>query len=210
MSSPKRNRLQLLRLRKKLSFVKQGIKILTDKRDELMKEFYLSIKDVSKARKLLDESMRVAAKSLLVAKGMEPHESIASAAFASQKKVMFSTNKKKVWGVEILEIIYKHEKRAVFEYGSLPGYRSPTVDKTAEFFEEALGMLIENAVLENRLMKIGSAIKATSRRVNALEQQLEPKIKSEIKTIRSYMEEWGREEIFRMKRFKAIQGGESL
>ncbi|MDR7461040.1 MAG: V-type ATP synthase subunit D, partial [Armatimonadota bacterium] len=53
-----------------------------------------------------------------------------------------------------------------------------------------------------RLRKIGEEIKKTTRRVNALEQVVIPRIRAEIRYINDVLEQRAREDVFRLKRIK--------
>lgn len=205
MPALKRNRLQLLQNRKRLSLVKRGAKILSDKRDSLLKEFRGMVAEVRDARRDLDKKIDVAGKSMLLARSMESVEGLESAAAAASSKVVFPVSIKRVWGVKIPEIDYHTQRRSLFDRGSLPGYRHPVVDKTAGRFEDVIDAVVKSAVVESRFNAIGGAIRTTSRRVNALEQVIEPEIAKEIGVIGDYLEEMSREEIFRIKRYKALK-----
>ncbi len=58
------------------------------------------------------------------------------------------------------------------------------------------------AATETKLKKIGEEIKKTTRRVNALEQVVVPRIRAEIRFIAAVLEQRAREDVFRLKRIK--------
>ncbi|HET6947590.1 MAG TPA: V-type ATP synthase subunit D, partial [bacterium] len=62
--------------------------------------------------------------------------------------------------------------------------------------------ILEVAATEIRLRKIGEEIKKTTRRVNALEQVVIPRLRGEIRFITAVLEQRAREDIFRLKRIK--------
>jgi V/A-type H+-transporting ATPase subunit D len=62
--------------------------------------------------------------------------------------------------------------------------------------------MVEVAGSETRIKKLGSEIKKTTRRVNALEQVVIPRILREISYIKSVLEQREREDIFRLKMIK--------
>src|SRR3972149_6441374 len=61
---------------------------------------------------------------------------------------------------------------------------------------------LEVAATEIKLKKIGEEIKKTTRRVNALEQVVIPRIRGEIRYIAAVLEQRAREDVFRLKRIK--------
>jgi len=58
------------------------------------------------------------------------------------------------------------------------------------------------AATEIKLRKLGEEIKKTTRRVNALEQVVIPRIRGEIRYIAAVLEQRAREDVFRLKRIK--------
>jgi V/A-type H+/Na+-transporting ATPase subunit D len=74
--------------------------------------------------------------------------------------------------------------------------------ESADHFEEVVAAVLEVASTEITLRKIGEEIKKTTRRVNALEQVVIPRIRGEIRYIRDVLEQRAREDVFRLKRIK--------
>jgi V/A-type H+-transporting ATPase subunit D len=68
--------------------------------------------------------------------------------------------------------------------------------------EQMLEQLIECAPAEANLRILGEEIKKVSRRINALEEQLLPRLRSDVSRIQAVLEERQREDVFRMKRYK--------
>lgn len=205
MSQQKKSRLRLLQLKGQQAFISHGIKILTDKRDSLMKEFHDLIRKAHEARKELNDNLKASARSLSLAQGIEPHRGLLTSSLAAQKKIVFPVSTRNIWGVKIPVIDFHDVRRGYFERGAAPGYRNPIVDETAAKFEVSINSLAKSAATENNLTVVGKAIRTTSRKVNALEQIIAPEIKAEIISIRAYLEEIQREDIFRMKRYKKIK-----
>lgn len=205
MSLRKKSRLELLQLRRKKTLVAQGVKILSAKRDALMKEFRGLVRRTFAAREKLARRMEEAGKSLTLARAFTDTNTLATAASAAQRGIAFTASAKNVWGVRIPEIAPPNARRNHWARGSAPGWRHPAVEETADRFEEAINALAESALTENRLAIIGGAVKATSRRVNALEMVVVPEIKGEMAAIQSHLEELAREDMFRLKRYKALK-----
>jgi V/A-type H+-transporting ATPase subunit D len=76
------------------------------------------------------------------------------------------------------------------------------VIESAAQFEELLAAILQVAATEVKLKKIGEEIKKTTRRVNALEQVVIPRIRGEIRYIAAVLEQRAREDVFRLKRIK--------
>ena len=200
-----KNRLKLLQLKRRRVQVSKAKDILTSKRDALMKEFHGMVRYGHRIRRDLDRRIDKASKSLLIARGLEPHRALVTAALVAGKKTMVPVTVKNVWGVKIPGVEFSDSERELFERGSAPGYRNPIVDETAGNFELVNNALISSAVAENQIAVVGGAVRTANRRVKALEQWVIPEIDRGIRIIRSYLEENSREEIFRLKRFKKLK-----
>lgn len=201
----KTSRLELLRLRKRRELVAKGINILTSKRDALLAEFRGTVREVRDQRKELDDNIISAQRALTIAGAVEPASNIMTQSLSAQRKISFDVSLKNVWGVKIPSIEFPDLRRGPFERGSAPGFRNPAVDEAGGLFEDALDSLMKSAVAEHRLLSIGGAIRAATRRVNALERKLAPEIKKDIETIMTNLEEKAREETFRLKRYKSLR-----
>lgn len=201
----KTSRLELLRLRKRRELVAKGINILTSKRDALLVEFRGTVRDMRDQRRELDDNILSAERALTIARAVEPASSLMTQSLSAQRKITFDVSLKNVWGVKIPSIDPPDLRRGPFERGSAPGFRDPAVDEASQLFEDVLGGLMKSAVAEHRLLSIGGAIRAATRRVNALERKVEPEIKKGIETIMARLEEKAREETFRLKRYKSLR-----
>jgi V-type H+-transporting ATPase subunit D len=70
-------------------------------------------------------------------------------------------------------------------------------------YMEAIEVLIELASLQTAFLTLDAAIKATNRRVNALENVVTPKLENTITYIKGELDELEREEFFRLKKVQA-------
>jgi V/A-type H+-transporting ATPase subunit D len=74
--------------------------------------------------------------------------------------------------------------------------------ESGDRFEQVVAAFLTVASTEITLRKIGEEIKKTTRRVNALEQVVIPRVRGEIRYIRDVLEQRAREDVFRLKRIK--------
>ena len=79
---------------------------------------------------------------------------------------------------------------------------STRVQIAAQRFEQAMNLILDVASTEVLLRRIGNEIRKTTRRVNALEQILIPRLRAQMRYIRDTLEERAREDTFRLKRLK--------
>jgi len=77
------------------------------------------------------------------------------------------------------------------------------VQKSRELYFKALEALVELASLQTAFITLEEVIKVTSRRVNAIEHVVKPRIENTISYVISELDEGEREEFYRLKK---IQG----
>jgi len=75
--------------------------------------------------------------------------------------------------------------------------------KAKEVYAKAIETLVELASLQTAFMILDEVIRATNRRVNAIEHVIMPRLDNTIKYIMSELDEMDREEFFRLKK---VQG----
>ena len=65
-----------------------------------------------------------------------------------------------------------------------------------------MDLILKVAPVERKLKRLADEIRKTSRRVNALEQRLLPRLAEQVQFIRTALDQREREDIFRLKRLK--------
>lgn len=93
-------------------------------------------------------------------------------------------------------------RRPLLERGQNPVATSARTIDSASNFEEVLAAILAVGATEVKLRRIGEEIKKTTRRVNALEQVVIPRLVGETRYIASVLEQRAREDVFRLKRIK--------
>lgn len=195
-------RMNLLALKRQLSLAEQGLDLLKKKRDALLAEFFGTVDAAIDMRDALESIARDAMYSLVLAKAHEGTANVRSASFAGGGDITVDLKGKNVMGVYIPSVGKKSVVRSVLARGySLSGV-SCRIDEVANMFEKELNCIIEVAGVETKLRRLGDAIQKTSRRVNALDYVLIPRLKQQANWIRRTLEEREREDIFRLKRMK--------
>jgi V/A-type H+/Na+-transporting ATPase subunit D len=81
---------------------------------------------------------------------------------------------------------------------------STTIDEMAAVFEAEVQAIIQMAETELRLMRLGAEIQSTSRRLNALDNLLIPRLETERDFIQMALDERERADHFRFKLMKRI------
>ncbi len=195
-------RMELLAVKGQIALAEQGRDLLKEKRNALMKEFMKIADSVMKDSDELDQVAMDARRSLARAEALDGPEVVHSAAFAAQGELTLSVEGAFVMGVPVPVIEKKSASRALIDRGYSLSGTSVRIDEAAERFEEEVDLLIELAASELRLRRLAEEIRKTSRRVNALEHILIPRLHSRKSYIEMVLEERAREDLFRLKTVK--------
>jgi V/A-type H+-transporting ATPase subunit D len=195
-------RMNLLQRRDQLRVAQQGVELLKRKRDALVADFFKIVRESLAARERLAAACREAYVMLTLAKAWEGREALEAAALAARRDLMIDIDIRNVWGTKIPEVTVTDVRRPLLERGQNPVATSARAIESTQNFEEVLAAVLAVAATEIRLRKIGEEIKKTTRRVNALEQVVIPRLRMETRYIASVLEQRAREDVFRLKRIK--------
>jgi len=195
-------RMNYLQRKSQVQLATQGVDLLKNKRDALMKEFFDLLKPLVEAREKMARELGEAWEALVLSLAFEGKNALESAALAAQRDVDLPVEVQNIWGVLVPHAKEKDWNRRLFERGYSPATTSARVDKTAKQFEKFLNSILEMAPLLFKVRKLGEEIRKTTRRVNALEQRVIPQRQEELGYIQSTLEQREREDIFRLKRIK--------
>ncbi|MBI2972742.1 MAG: V-type ATP synthase subunit D [Armatimonadetes bacterium] len=194
--------MNLLQRKQQASIATQGVDLLRRKRDALVADFFNIVRKSLAARERLTKACEEAYVMLALAKAWEGGEALEAAAIADRREVLVDIEVRNVWGTKIPEVEVKEVRRNLLERGHNPTTTSLRTVESAGNFEEVLRAILEVAATEIKLKKIGEEIKKTTRRVNALEQVVIPRLYGEIRFITAVLEQRAREDVFRLKRIK--------
>ncbi len=195
-------RMNLLQRKNQLRVAQQGVDLLKRKRDALVAEFFQIVRQALAARDRLNAIAEKAYVVLSLAKAVEGRQALEAAALADRRPVLVDVEIQNIWGIRVPDVRVQRIRRTFLERGLNPTTVSVRTLESAEAFDEVLDAILEVASTELRLRKIGEEIKKTTRRVNALEQIVIPRIRAEIRYINDVLEQRAREDIFRLKRIK--------
>ncbi len=195
-------RMNLLQRTNQLQVAQQGVDLLKRKRDALVADFFKIVREALAARERLTAAARHAYVFLSLAKAVEGKDRLEAAANASRRDVLVDIEVRSVWGTKIPEVSVQGVRRTTLARGHNPTATSARTIESAAQFEELVEAVLQVAATETKLKKIGEEIKKTTRRVNALEQVVVPRIRAEIRYIAAVLEQRAREDIFRLKRIK--------
>ncbi len=195
-------RSELLARRTQLALAHRGRDLLEDKRDKLLEEFRRVAGSALAGEGALERAATDARKALARAEAWDGPEVVRSAAAAGRSSIDIDTRVETVMGVRIADIQQVPIGRGRLERGTASATTSAHIDHAAERFEVELELLLEHANRELRLRRLAQEIATTTRRVNALEFAVIPRLQAEADAIRSVLDERERQDRFRLKRIK--------
>jgi len=202
MSNVSVTRMELLARKAQISLASQGRDLLEQKRTALMKEFMRTADTAMEHSDALQFTAANASQALARAEAMTGAEAVRSAALATRGGFSLEVTTGSVMGVRVPHIEQKSASRSFLERGYSIVGTSISIDETASAFEREIEAIIQLAETELRLTRLGSEIQRTSRRLNALDHFLIPRLESERDFIQMALDERERADHFRLKLVK--------
>ncbi|MCK4589738.1 MAG: V-type ATP synthase subunit D [Nanoarchaeota archaeon] len=191
--------MELLRLKKKFKLAEKGHKLLKEKRDALISEFFKLVDDLKKLRKETEEKLAVAYQSLIYAQALMGYLETKRAADSVASQIKIESSQRNIMGVPVP----KFECQFPADEMSYSVSTSLELDQATKNFREALKAIVQLAQVEASAVNLAEDIKKTKRKVNALEKIVMPRIKKDSTYIRMRLEEMERENFSRLKSIKA-------
>lgn len=195
-------RMELLAHEEQITLAKQGRELLEQKRTALMKEFMRIAYTVFEHSDALQHAADKARQALARAEATAGTEAVRSAALASRAEFPLMVTTTNVMGVKVPHIEQKRIGRSVVGRGYSIVDTSLTIDEVASAFENEVELIIQLAESELRLKRLAEEIQSTSRRLNALDHLLIPRLESERDFIQMALDERERSDHFRLKLMK--------
>lgn len=195
-------RMELLAHKAQIALAEQGRDLLEQKRTALMKEFMHIADTVMEHSDMLSEAASAARQALARADAVAGTHAVRSAALASQAELHLDVSTASVMGVKVPHIEQKRVSRPILGRGYSIAGTSTTIDEAASAFEIQVDAIIKLAESELRLTRLAKEIQRTSRRLNALDHLLIPRLEAECKYIETTLSEHERSDHFRLKLVK--------
>jgi len=194
-------RSELLARRARIRLATRGL--LEQKRDQLMVAFREAAALASSTGEALAQAARNARRALTRAEVEDGPEAVRSAALSTRAEIPVDVRAVTVMGVRVAEIEDVTIRHPLTRRGyGLPG-TSARIDAAASAFEDELEQLLALATVELRLRRLADEIGRTTRRVNALERVVLPRLEGQARRIASTLDEREREDGFRRRRLAA-------
>ena len=200
----KPTRMELLNLKRRIQLAKKGHKLLKDKQDALIMEFFTIYDEALNLRGELNRKMEEAFRALREAEIDVGTLRLKEISLSVRPNREIEVRKRNVMGVPVPLIEAGSFRRSVRERGYAFVSSSAKVDIAAEKFEEVLDLAVRLAEVEETLKRLAREIEVTKRRVNALDYIIIPRMEATVKFIKQRLDEMERENFFRLKRVKAL------
>jgi V/A-type H+-transporting ATPase subunit D len=192
-------RAELLARKERLELAGQGREMLERKRAALLKEVLRLAGRVMERSETLHRAAARAQQALTRAEAEAGPEAVRSAALAARAQLALDIQTTNVMGVRLPQIEEKSVARPMFGRGYAIVGTSLTIDEAAAAFEAEVEVILRLANSILRLRRLTDEIERITRRVNALEQVLIPRLEAECELIEFRLDERERADHFRLK-----------
>ena len=186
-------RMELTRLKKRLTTSIRGHKLLKDKRDELMRQFLDIVRDNKKLRADVERSIESVNRHFTLASAVMQDEVMQEALMLPKQEVYLEVDTQNIMSVDVPVFEYKTKSpdaSDIYPYGFT--YTSGDLDDAVSELSEVMQKMLRLAQIEKTAQLLSQEIEKTRRRVNALEYVMIPQLQETIKYISMKLDESGR------------------
>ncbi len=197
----KPNRMELLKLRKRLQIARRGHKLLKDKQDKLIQELLTLTKEERKLRSEAEEEFQTSLGLFAIAEAEMPSDSIDHIVSFPSLSTDLEVSTQQILNLKVPKFDVKIEGD-LFDYGfaSTPG----DFDLAVSRMTLALEKFTELSEREKAVTLLAYEIETTRRRVNVLEYMLIPQLEEAEREIMMKLTLIEMENISRLQRVKEI------
>lgn len=194
-------RMELKKLKARLTTAVRGHKLLKDKSDEMVRRFTEIIREDKRLREEVERELSLVLKQFSFARSVTPAYEAETAFAMPTVAVKAECGVESVMGVEVPKIELFSERRG----GGLPyAYQEMTseADYSVERAGELLPKMVKLAETEKKVRMLADEIERNKRRVNALEYVMIPQLEETIKYIKDKLDENERAAVVRLMKVK--------
>ncbi|ETW86079.1 vacuolar H+-ATPase V1 sector, subunit D [Heterobasidion irregulare TC 32-1] len=195
-------RMALTNTKTRLKGAQTGHSLLAKKRDALTTRFRAILRKVDEAKRKMGRVMQLASFSLAEVTYATGDISYLVQEQAKSASFKVKAKQENVSGVVLPAFEVDRVPGSDFNLTGL-GRGGQQVLRSKEVYAKAVETLVELASLQAAFTILDEVIRATNRRVNAIEHVVIPRLDNTIKYIMSELDEMDREEFFRLKK---VQG----
>ncbi len=191
-------RMELIKTKERIKLANKGHKLLKQKRDALIMEFFKLLKKARDMRGVLNKKITEAYKALTYARLYHSSAEIQKLALDVRRDISLEVDVKNVMGVKIPDMEVSLPPTPPYSFVST----SAKLDDAIKKFSEILELSLELAQTETALRRLIAEIEKTKRRVNALEYIVLPELNETKKMISLRLDEMERDSFVSLKAIK--------
>ena len=195
-------RMELTRLKKRLSVAVRGHKLLKDKRDEMIRQFIELVRQNRTLRLEVEKLLQEAESNFVLSRAVMGEEALDEALMYPSRSIELEIYSKSIMSVDVPVLTYKEEAAGKNPYGFIA--TTSELDVSIKNLSNVFSRMLELAELEKTISLLADEIEKTRRRVNALEYVMIPQIEETIKYIKMKLDENERASTTRLLRMKDI------
>lgn len=195
-------RMELKKLKARLSTAVRGHKLLKDKSDEMIRRFTVLLRETKALREEVEEELSLVMKQFSVARSVTPSFEAETAFAMPSVSVCVHCDTESVMGVDVPKVEIQREKRSdglPYAYAEITSEADYSVEKASNL----LPKMVELAKLEKSVRMLAEEIERNKRRVNALEYVMIPQLEETIKYIKDKLDENERAAVVRLMKVKS-------
>lgn len=196
-------RMELTKLKRKLTTARRGHKLLKDKRDELMRQFLELVRENKELRKKVENGIRIANMHMSLACSTMSDESLSVALMMPSQKMRLELKDKNIMSVNVPQFIPRLKTAIeddIYSYGY--AFTSSDLDDAVKALSDIMPDMLRLAEIEKTCQLLSAEIEKTRRRVNALEHVMIPDYVDTIKFITMKLDENDRSTTTRLMKIK--------
>ena len=196
-------RMELSRLKKKLVTARRGHKLLKDKRDELMRQFLILVRENRELREKVEKGIKDCNRNFVLARASMSRESLNVALMAPKQEVSLETEVRNIMSVDIPSFSFRtrtQDENDIYPYGY--AFTSSDLDSAVKSIADILPDMLRLAECEKACQLLAAEIEKTRRRVNALEHVMIPETEESIRYISMKLDENERSSQVRLMKVK--------
>lgn len=195
------NRMELLKLRRRIAIARRGHKLLKDKQDELMRTFMELIEKLKQTRQTVEKALQDATAQYILNKAQLGEEAIEQLWQGLRAEVEVAWTMEPLMNLQLprYQVTVKEQD---ISYGYLD--TALALDQMTNQYKSLVAQLVILAEQEKVIKLLAEEIGKTRRRVNALEYILIPNLIETMRYITMKLTEHERGTVTRLMRIKDI------
>lgn len=195
-------RMELKKLKSRLSTATRGHKLLKDKSDEMIRRFTVIIREAKTLREEVEKELSSTLRQFSLARSVTPSYVAETAFSMPTNAVLAECRVESIMGVDVPNVEIVSEKKTdglPYAYSEITG----EADYSVEMVSALLPKMVALAKTEKAVRMLAEEIERNKRRVNALEYVMIPQLEETIKYIKDKLDENERAAVVRLMKVKS-------